>query len=184
VTYKLTAMDLATLRKADMLSVAYNLPERGKTRVCAIKERHRTEKDPFAEDIRVELEIPVDVSGYSFNGCLSTYLTTEQKSNIRANELVRFYPEQGCPASSIIAMLKTGDDVSLEFIADAFTTEAMDKRSNGFHCDKLKLHVWRGDAQRRKHFTFILDMSICEDNSARMVRGLPPRHDSDTRLVD
>jgi|SRR5215469_9715177 len=84
-------------------------------------------------------------------------------------EMADFYHSIGSPASTIVHMLKVGDEVSLEFVADAYTTEAMRTRAPEFHGAELKLGVWRGESKNRKRFEFILDMRFYDAPEIRMV---------------
>jgi hypothetical protein len=167
-TYQLTKLDVAALRKADRLYVAFNGPKPELTRLEAVKENRPTETDPYPQDLCHEIKIPVTVCGYGFHGSLSSYLTEEEQSRVVASTFIYLYHSQCTAASTIINLLKAGDLVRLQFVADN-NSEVM--RSAGMHSDVLQLFVARGS----KQMVFWLDDSIGPDNSARMIRHLP-RH--------
>lgn len=166
--YILTRIDLAALLKADRMVVHYNGGNITESRIYAVKEKKPSETDPFAADVTYNLNIPIDVTGYGYNGSLSSYLTPEQKLRIKAFATTSFYHGQCTEESTIIRMLRPGDEVRLEFRANC-NNGHLDK--NGLHHDKLFLHVNRG----KNRFTFLLDDSIGPDNTARMIKGLPIR---------
>jgi hypothetical protein len=69
---------------------------------------------------------------------------------------------------TIKALLRVGDELTLHFCAGAWSNQYVDKA--GLHGDVCWLDVVRGT----KRLRFYIDHSTCEDNSARMVRGLYP----------
>ena len=166
--YILTRIDIAALLKADRMVVHYNGGNVTESRIYAVKQKRPSETDPFATDVTYNLSIPIDITGYGYNGLHSTYLEPEQKLKIKAFAMTNFYHGQCTEESTIIRMLRAGDDVRLEFCASC-NNGHLDQ--NGLHHDKLFLHVNRG----RNRFTFLLDDSIGPDNSARMIKGLPMR---------
>lgn len=64
---------------------------------------------------------------------------------------------------TVKSLLKVGDIIGIRFIAD--NNSEIIKRAN-LHADEVHLIVVRG----KKRLTFHIDNSLCEDNSARMVR--------------
>jgi hypothetical protein len=162
-TYQLTKLDVAALRKADRLYVAFNGPRPELTRLEAIKENRPSK---YAQELRHEIKIPATVCGYGFHGSLSSYLTEEEQSRVVASAFIYLYHSQCTEASTIINLLKAGDLVRLQFVADN-NTDGM--RAAGLHSDALQLLVTRGS----KQMVFCLDDSIAPDNSARMIRHLP-----------
>ena len=61
---------------------------------------------------------------------------------------------------------RAGDVLSLHWQRGAWNTERMENATPKFYGDKLALLVTRGE----KVLTFHVDTSICEDNTARMIR--------------
>ena len=67
---------------------------------------------------------------------------------------------------TIASLLRAGDVLSLHWQRGAWNTERMENATPKFYGDKLALLVTRGE----KVLTFHVDTSICEDNTARMIR--------------
>jgi hypothetical protein len=153
--YILTKMDVAALRQADRLCVHLD-GDVGQVR--AIKECRASEKRPFARDIEHSIEAPV-----------SLHMDYGQESgNVRCFAYVSLYQSQKTPATSIINTLRAGDGIRFTFHADYHQTQALAERT-GFHADTLMLKVFRG---AELHAQFELANVTCEDNTARMVKGV------------
>ena len=170
-TYTLTKMDIAALRKADRLSIHFNGRDPDKNIVRAIKDNRPSEANPYAQDIEHRIAIPIRCRAYNGHG---DYVSAEDIKAVTCFAHVYFYHAQHTAASTIVQMLRAGDEAWFEFIGDGHTTYAMDERGE-FHGDELVLHVERGEGKARKHLEFVMDHGTCLDNSARMVRGLPRR---------
>jgi hypothetical protein len=145
--YQLTKMDIAAIRKADLLSVSLNGTE---TRVTAIKEHRPTESDPFARD--AEYRIEVSVESYS------------PSQSQKCFALLHLYRDMDCHPSAILSLLRVGDSIRFQFYPDAHTTENL--KNAGIHGDVLRLIIERGKAR----LCFEIASSHCPDNSARMCR--------------
>jgi hypothetical protein len=150
-TYQLTKLDVAALRKADRLYVAFNGPKPELTRLEALKENRPSR---CAQELRHEIKIPATVCGYGFHGSLSSYLTEEEQSRVVASAFIYLYHSQCTEASTIINLLKAGDIVRLQFVADN-NSDAM--RSADMHSDALQLFVTRGSKQWSFAWTTALD---------------------------
>jgi hypothetical protein len=70
--YILTRIDIAALLKADRMVVHYNGGNVTESRIYAVKEKRPSETDPFATDVTYNLSIPIDVTGYGYNGLHSS----------------------------------------------------------------------------------------------------------------
>ncbi len=84
---------------------------------------------------------------------------------------------------TVVSCLKVGDELTLHWVADGQSTgyskrcRITETNDNGesyspgmgmaIHADCLYLKVKRGE----KRLSFLLDVSLCPDNSARMIRG-------------
>jgi len=68
--------------------------------------------------------------------------------------------------TTIVNLLHPRDRVSLRFTADLHTTSYLSE--HGLHADTLHIVVHRG---RNTEMTFLLDVRVSPDNSARMVRA-------------
>jgi hypothetical protein len=159
--YELTKMDIAALRQADHIVAWLNSNGVVGAKFEAVKRAEKTEKNPFATDVRHEIPAPIR----------TVYDYRDQDAQWACVESVTFYQSQACQASSVIATLRAGDAIALQFYPGAKTTEAL--RGHGFHGDQFNLLVYRKD----KHVaTFELSSSICQDNSARMCRKITKQY--------
>ena len=68
---------------------------------------------------------------------------------------------------TISSLLRVGDTLSLAFEADGYSNGIT--REAGVHADTLTLRIRRQGAQR--DLVLLVDVSVCYDNSARMVRA-------------
>lgn len=170
-TQILTKMDIAALRKADRLCVHFNGRDPDKNLVRAIKENRPSEANPYAQDVKYRITILIKCRAYDG---LCGYVSAEDIKAVTCFAYIGLYHSQHTPASTIVQMLRAGDEVWFQFTGDAHTTDAMDEHGE-FHGDELILHVKRGEGKARKHLEFVMDYGIYRDNSARMIRGLPRR---------
>ena len=156
----LTKTDIAALRKADDLTVhlSSRTPE---GLVLAIKRKHRSEQDPFAQDIEHVLTATAALDG--FRG-------QEQLKNGGAEffAMVGLYHGQHGHASSVFRTLRAGDEITFRFYPDAHTNGYC--AMSGLHGDILCLDVRR---HGKRVASWELTSSICPSNSARMCRGVP-----------
>ena len=67
---------------------------------------------------------------------------------------------------TVARLLRAGDEITLHFLGDAHTNEAL--RKVGMHGDVVRLNVHRADGAV---LTFDVAHSTCADNSARMVQA-------------
>lgn len=155
--YELTKMDIAALRQADYIVAWLNSHGVVGAKFEAVKRAEKTEKSPFATDVRHEIAAPIR----------TVYDYRDQDAQWACCESVDLYPGQACQASSALATLRAGDAIALEFYPDGKSNDYV--RAAGLHGDMFSLHVYR---KGMKHATFVLRSSICPDNSARMCRKI------------
>lgn len=151
----LTAADVAALRKADTISFHLYHDRIGGlvSKIAATKERRRTEADPFAEDVTVNVYVGHSVRDYG------------DRKATRYTAFDMIHHPQGCDWwRTIVSLLKTGDILTLVWIRDNNTQVV---KEAGLHYDSLQLRVDRGS----KSMTFKVATSVCPDNTARMVRA-------------
>lgn len=90
------------------------------------------------------------------------------------------YEQQYNELSSVLAFLKVGDRIRIEWYRDAWTNQYMQHSANkvnsddcspfeALHGDAVYIVIYRGENTR---YRFHLDHSICADNSARMIRDV------------
>jgi hypothetical protein len=149
-----TKMDIVAMRKADRLVLWMRDAE---SYVHAVKENRPTERDPFACDIVHVIAAPVRLQTDWQN----------EAHNPRCCASINFYRSSLEHAASILATLRTGDEISFEFYADAHTNGYM--REAGLHGDVLYMDVTRAGKRVAR---FQLDYSNCSDNTARMIQGV------------
>jgi hypothetical protein len=149
--YALTKEDISHLRVADDISVSYRPKE---TRVVVRKKNPKYGHAPFAER-ELEYVLPVLVTDYSGKAS-------------RCFESVPLWRySTGSAAATAIDSLKVGDEVEFQFYPD-HSTNAYAGNAR-LHVDALFLYVTRG----KKRFEYLLEVSVCPDNSARMCQGVP-----------
>ena len=156
----LTKMDVAALRKADTL-VVHLSKEHANGLVRAIKRVERDERNPFAQDVE-HIITAASVSLYHSNA--SDLIAN---GGVRCTGHVSFYHSQNTPASTIIHTLREGDEITFRFYPDAHTNGYV--FDAGLHADVLYLDVRRNG----KRLSWKLDISICQNNTARMCYGVP-----------
>lgn len=126
--------------------------------------------------------VPVNLHSYAISNYeVDPAERWEYKTNPNAcaSAVIFIYKGQSTIAESILTILKAGDKISFEFIAN---------NNNGYvnkarlHHDILEIKIKRGN----KTLVFQLDDSICPDNSARMIdeTGCFRMYDIDTSRGD
>ena len=157
----LDAIQIAALRKADRVAFFHrDKPDAtGETSyIEAIKSPSRTEKEPFAKEVYVIIPCEFMLTDYT-RGNKIPY----GSDAFNGFEMVYSYSDEWKTTASL---LRAGDKLSLHWQRSGWNTEAMENATPKFYGDKLCLLVARGE----KVLTFHVDTSICEDNSARMIR--------------
>ena len=158
----LTATDIKALRLADTSICFYakNLNEWG-TGIGQIIARKRNEvkqekNNPFAPsyipDSEYSLSVYSRLTDYS-----DVYV---DKARLKCYSYVPAYMEH---IKTFAEMLKVGDILTLEWIRD---NNSQYLSHAGLHNDELQVVVVRGN----KRLCFKIESSICENNSARMIR--------------
>ena len=166
--------DLQALRKADTLVFHHDRPENNKNgtagRIRCIKRTSQAEleRDPYApEDREYEMELDswVDICSDAIPESMTI---SEFRDKIRASEVLYPYPSYvgGNTLSTVIGLLKAGDILKLRW----YYGDGNDymKRAN-LHRDHLELKIERPGKSKTKLMTFLLRVSVCEDNTARML---------------
>jgi hypothetical protein len=159
--YELTKIDIAALRHADHIVAWLDCNGVVGSLFEAVKRAEKTEKNPFATDIRHEIPAPVR----------TVFDYRDENATWSCVESVTFYRSQACQASSALATLRAGDAIALQFYPDSHTTQAL--KEHGFHGDAWNLLVYRKD---KLVATFELRSSICQDNSARMCKRITKQY--------
>ncbi len=155
----LTKIDVAALQKADDICVHLR-PDCPEGIVRAIKRRRVTPKDPYAQDVDLRVTAAVVLEGYRAREAF-------ERGTVRCFTSFTNYGAVTSPVNSILRTLRAGDQLVFRFYADA--------EGNGYsaaahlHADALYLDVYR---KGHRHATWLLDVSICAENSTRMCQGV------------
>jgi hypothetical protein len=163
-TTGLNAIDLAALRKADSVCFFHRkAPDASgeASYIDAIKRAKVDARDPFSRDVSHVIACPYR---------LREYTTGEDKIPFNSVDWNGFESISSAQWSeewkTIVSLLRVGDKLTLYWQRGAFSTESMSTASPKFYGDGLSLVVDRGERQ----LTFHVHTSICENNSARMIR--------------
>jgi hypothetical protein len=147
----LTKIDISALKKADII---YFRTHKGESNIECVKIKSEKEKieDPYRDNIRYNISVKHNLQDY---GRIKIV-----ENNFMAFGLVYNYSEV---MESIIAFLKENDEITLVWVRDNNNQYV----GVSLHVDVLKIRINRGD----KTFLFIIDHSVCEDNTTRMIQG-------------
>lgn len=173
----LTAEDLQALKRADGVVFQYAAKE---STIRAIRETHTygdtppvytaTEQRLFPKTDRSrgrerEIKVGVRMFGYRYGDrdrSLADGWNLDSNPGATAFEYIQ--SAQFTPAwCTVVGLLRTGDALTLEWAADCGNQYVS---GAGLHHDELRLIVERG----KNRLTFHLDISVCADNSARMIK--------------
>ena len=159
-------MQIAALRKAETLSFHHHA--KNNASFIRATKRYREgewrQSSPFRTSEDAYLEIPCAWR-------LTDYTRGDENKipygSDQFNAFEMIHAAQSERAwSTTASLLRVGDKLTLLWERGGWTTEAMEKATPHFFGDTLHLQVDRGD----KRLCFHVRTSICEDNSARMVR--------------
>jgi hypothetical protein len=160
----LTAIDLAALRKADSVCFFHRkVPDAsGETSyIDAIKRAKVCARDPFARDVSHVIACPYRLREYTSGDDKIPY-NSEEWSGFESISSAQWSEEW----KTVVSLLRVGDRLTLHWQRGAWTTESMANASPKFYGDSLSIIVERAKATLEFH----VRMSVCENNSARMVR--------------
>lgn len=154
----LTKLDIAAMRAADDLCVHLNArhPD-GLVRL--IKRRDRS--TPFSEDKEHVLPAAVKIEAMRGQAELA-------RGEVEAFAMIGLYHCQAGSLSAILRTVRAGDELTFSFYPDGHTNGYV--AMAGLHADLLYLYV-RRDGKTIARWE--VDHSVCPDNSARMIRGIP-----------
>lgn len=159
--YALTAADLRKLRTADTISF-HRSPDSSGIRVS------KDNPAPTGHTTLWEHEIPCHST---IKACYGSYQPPNGKP-LAEVAYCHYYLSHGNnihePWHTIASLLKTGDRLELEWTRDAYTNGYQEKAR--LHGDRLQLVVHRGTGDRKKTLLFLIAISICEDNTVRLIR--------------
>ena len=161
----LDAIQLAALRKADKVCFFHRPKPDASGETSYIdcgKKNKRSPIDPFAPD-ETHVIIPVDCR-------LREYTRGDDKIPFDSDAWNAFewigFAQSHEEWLTIVSLLRVGDKLTLHWQRGAWTTESMKNASPAFYGDSVSLIVERAKATLQFH----IDMSVCENNSARMIR--------------
>jgi hypothetical protein len=158
--YLLSKMDVTAMRQCN--TVSFHRLSSGDAVVRCNKRIER--KSPFDDDER-QHEIPAASSMRLYGP------DHGEPSQYRGFSMLHSCLVDEC-WHSVCAFIKPGDALNLHFIGDSNTYCT----KSGLHIDKFQLEILRplkNGAFNR--YGFVLDVSVCPDNSARMVQPIEYR---------
>lgn len=159
----LTTLQIAALRKCDDVAFFHN--DTGgngfRSYIRAIKRAPQpTEANPFPEERIMEIPAATRWTDYARTAGQSYPVPEFTGFHMTGN-----YDET--PIRTVAELLKPGDKLTLHWKRDAGRTQALDENAPAFHVDRLLIYVERASGKR---LTFLLASTLCEDNTARMIR--------------
>ena len=160
----LDAVQLAALRRADVVCFFHrHVPDAtGETSyIDAGKRAKVSATDPFAQDAHVIIPVPYRLREYTQGDDKIPY-NSEAWKGFESLSSAQWSEEW----KTIVSLLRTGDRLTLHWQRGAWTTESMSNASPKFYGDSLSIIVERAKATLEFH----VRMSVCENNSARMIR--------------
>jgi len=156
----ITAIELAALRKADTVSFHRNGAD---SLICASKKCEASPLDPFAPRER-EVRIPVDFDFINSHG--EDMIPT-------GSEFVAFEwvpsAQYDMAWQTIAHFIKAGDVLCLHWYRGAMNSPML--ISHGLVGDMLSISIRRGEGKNQKTFVFLIDKSVSENNTARMIKA-------------
>jgi hypothetical protein len=166
-TTGLDALQVAALRKASRVCF-YHRPKPDASGfasyIAAIKEHSPSPIDPFAPH-ETSILIPCDWRLREYTRSSSSDHIPYKSGQFNAFEWVHCAQSDDCWMTTV-SLLRVGDKLTLLWSRGGFTTEAHENATPTFYGDALFLDVQRG----AKRLTFHVDTSVCENNTARMIR--------------
>lgn len=160
--HSLTALELKALRACRALVVTANLDDQGRA----------------VNGATVRVIVDRDDDHYEVSFIAPSWLNYYSKDTVRESfsygrccAHVDHYPQQQTPVTTIIDLLKAGDEVSFDWGIGAYNTQATEP----LHVtgDILLLNVRRlvklGGQQHPKYLTFLLDTRISTDPLSRLI---------------
>lgn len=163
--YALTAQDIKKLRTADTVSF-HRSPQRSE--ISASKERPVPKQGSHK---LWEHDVP---AASTIKACYLSYKQPEGKTLeevAHCHYMLWHANNIHEPWRTIASLLKSGDRLELEWTRDANTNGYGEKAQ--LHGDRLQLVVHRGTGDKKKTLLFLVANSICQDNTARMIRRGP-----------
>lgn len=168
-TQILTSQDVLALRKADSVSFHHH---DGRTYMRAGLRTFGTEQRIYtaAEQSVFPLTDVVDDRAREIDcdGIVDTYETDSVRRRLGAGVsafAMKHAARHSAVWTTITGLLRGGDSLRLVFTGNQFSNEY--SRKADLHVDGLMVVV---TTKSGKKMTFLLDVSVCADNTARMVR--------------
>jgi hypothetical protein len=161
----LDALQLAALRKADVVCFFHRLvPDAtGETDyIDASKRAKQSATDPFSHETHVIIPCDYRLSDYGRGDDKIPYKSPDKWHAFESVSSAQYSDEW----RTIASLLRVGDKLTLHWQRGAFTTESHANATPHFYGDGLSLIVARGE----KSLAFHVHMSVCENNTARMIR--------------
>lgn len=126
------------------------------------------------DEARLDISVAGNVHGYDHHASSRAMPLCRAYASILSAQFSETW-------KSIASVLRTGDRLMLDFRADHFANgytkavtggQTYDGTSFGdIHVDALFLRIERGEAPKVKRLKFLVDVTACPNNSARMIQG-------------
>jgi hypothetical protein len=170
----LSKQDLAALRKADTVVFHHDrLSDRkngsmGRIRCIKRTSQAEMDRDPYApQDREYQMEVDSWVN-LGHDSIPDGETPSEFRDKLRGSEVV--YPYHGYVGgnalSTCIGLMRAGDTLKLKWY---YGGENDYTKAAKLHRDHLELQIERQGKRETKLMTFLLRVSVCPDNSARML---------------
>lgn len=173
-TRTLSPTDAKAIKKADSIVLRY------REGVATIEATLRNTLDQDRIFTAAEQRTFPETDPYSLNGDRSRIIEVEgaiwsysdgshdRSSQVDPKKAQGFWMASSAKFNAtwrtIAFLLRPGDEVTVSFVGNANSNELT--REANLHADKVELHVKRGD----NRLVFMVDVSVCRNNSARMVK--------------
>ena len=145
---------IKALRTADKLCFDYYVrDERAISQIRAIK---KTKNDIWEDEATINIPVNFEF-GKKWNEEITRCFAMLNKDS---------YSFHSGMLHTITSLLREYDVITLEWRQDSFTNGYQEKHN--LHTDVLKLHI---DRNGKRKYSFLLDTSCTEDNSARMIQA-------------
>jgi hypothetical protein len=164
---ELSKDDIKALRKADRFIIEWARNPASAEPAPASLTCIRTAKEPLERDLEYVIR-----ARCTTRAATAYWRRDAQPERVRyAYAMLYQYPEQACPVSSALALLRAGDRVSLRIDANN-QSQSVDEA--GIAVDTITLAIERKAGKGYKRLSFVLqDFAVPRDSSMRICRVEP-----------
>jgi hypothetical protein len=161
VSHILTSLELKAMRECQALIVSCGLDENGAA--------------TFGTQVRVILRESITEVTFASSSWLNYYGKDEVRKAFARGRCcvhVDHYQHQESPVTTIIDLLKVGDEVSFDWGIGGYSSQAMESLqvTGDYLYLKVARQVKKDGAKQTKRFTFLLNVCISTDPTTRSIR--------------